>query len=113
MYKKINELANYLMENSKKWNKKGFVLEQYTNHIEECSELSKSQDEHLQAELLDKAIIACIGNKLNMMSIEYERDMLELKKHICDYGIIEFKTIEELFQRRKEKFLSKLNLNGG
>ena len=109
MYKKINEFADYLMVNSKKWNKSTFVYEQYCKHIVECKELRKSNDKHLQAELLDKAIIACIGKKLKIT----DEDFLELKEHLCDYGVIEFSSVEGLFEYRKNKFLSKLNLNRG
>ena len=109
MYKKINEFANYLMENSKKWNKPTFVYEQYHKHIVECKQLRESDDRHLQAELLDKAIIACIGKKLKIT----DEDFVELKQHLCDYGVVEFSSVEGLFEYRKKKFLSKLNLNGG
>lgn len=109
MYKRINEFADYLMANSKKWNKPTFVYEQYNKHMVECKKLRKSNDKHLQAELLDKAIIACIGKKLKII----DEDFLELKQHLCDYGVVEFSSVEELFEYRKNKFLSKLNLNGG
>ena len=109
MYTNINELANYLMENSKKWNKPTFVYEQYHKHIVECKQLHESNDKHLQAELLDKAIIACVGKKLKIT----DEDFIELKQHLCDYGVVEFSSAEGLFEYRKKKFLSKLNLNGG
>lgn len=113
MIKEVEEFAEFLMNNSKKWNKKKFVLEQYISHIEECNELRICGDNHLQSELLDKMIIGMVGRKIGINIIEYEEDLIEFKSHICNYGILEFKTLDDLFDRRKVKFLSKLNLNGG
>lgn len=106
----IRGFASYLMENSKKWNDKKFVQKQYDNHVVECLDLKNACNPHLQAELLDKAIIFVVMSKLNMDCIG--NDIIEFEKSV-EHGINEFETLSKLLLARKEKFLSKLNLNGG
>ena len=106
----IRGFASYLMANSKKWNNKEFVQEQYDNHVVECMDLRNACDTHLQAELLDKAIISAVMNKLGMFCIG--DNIVEFERSVKD-EIVEFETLQELLLARKEKFLSKINLNGG
>lgn len=106
----IKGFASYLMANSKKWNDKEFVQEQYDNHILECMDLRNACDPHLQAELLDKAIISAVMDKLGMFCIG--GNIIEFERSVRD-GVVEFETLQELLLARKEKFLSKINLNGG
>ena len=105
----VRKFAWYLMANCKEWNNCEWVKGQYIHHINECEELAEIGDKHLQAELLDKAIISCIGYILEITA----EDFSELTENIKEKGIIEFSNIEEMILVRKSKFLSKLDMNGG
>lgn len=72
-----------------KWNDKEFTNEQLKHHLIECLWLLESWDEHLYAELVDLIQISKI----------YLRQNLDTDQ------------IDELYQKRYDKFISKLNLD--
>lgn len=71
------------------WHNKEFANEQLKHHLIECLELLENWDQHLYAELIDLIQISKVSLKQNL----------------------ENKKIEELYQKRYEKFLSKIKEN--
>ena len=95
-----------------KWKDKDWLMGEYKHHIEETNMLRKKKHPHLQAELLDKAIISGCLYRIYPGNIHYlDNSIKELSDDIMKNGFVEFPTFDELFESRKEKFLSKLNLN--
>ena len=95
-----------------KWKDKEWVQNQYVHHISETTELRNKKDPHLQAELLDKAIIAGCLYKIDASNIDKLNNSIDdLKSDIVKNGTVEFATYDELLKARKDKFISKLHMN--
>ena len=103
----IVNFAEFLKSSAKKWCNQEWVNSQYLHHIEECRELCRNNDPHLQAELLDKLIIsACLaGSDSNIFKDSVEELIESLK-----VGVVEFANLEELVEARTDKFIGKLHL---
>lgn len=104
----IDAFAEYLMANADKWNNVLWVIGQHSNHVEECTELRRANDTHLQAELLDKAIIAAVLVKLGVAMPS--DDLQELADDLSVNGVVEYMDVRDLVEKRQEKFISKINL---
>lgn len=110
----INDISKFTDElrSTDKWKNEEWVLGQYNHHIEECDDLRKRNDVHLQAELLDKAII---GNCLLKINSEKHLDewniaLSELRISIDKNIFPEYKSYNGLMAARFQKFRDKLHL---
>ena len=110
----IKIFSYHLKSSAPKWSNLEWVKGQYQSHIDEVKELEDANDIHLQAEMVDKAIIAhCLYN-IDPSSKSYETNMINdidlIKIHTMKNGVVEYGTYANLIQTRFDKFDSKLHL---
>ena len=84
----MNDFDKKLMEYPKR-HEKDFAKDQLKHHLEECMELLEKWDEHLYAELIDLIQITKVYLQQNLEGNE----------------------IDELYKKRFDKFMSKLDLD--
>lgn len=72
-----------------KWNEKEFTNEQLKHHLIECLELLENWDEHLYAELID---------------------LIQITK-VCLRQNLDLGKMDDLYKKRFDKFMEKLNLD--
>lgn len=81
----MNDFDNHLLSYEKRQDK-DFTQEQLQHHLQECLELSQTWDVHLYAELIDLIQISKVYLQQNLSNDQ----------------------LDDLTERRHEKFLSKL-----